>query len=128
MERIYFDYAATTPMDPEVLREMEPYFGRYFGNAASAHSFGREAKKAVEESRQMVADAIGAKPEEVVFTSGGTESNNHVIFGIARTLKSRGNHMIISSIEHHSVTEAVSLLETEGFKIRRVGVDKTGIV
>ena len=83
MERIYLDYAATTPCDPRVVEAMRPYFSEKFGNPSSIHSFGQEAKKGLEDARQILADFLGAKPEEIVFTSGGTESNNFAIFGIA---------------------------------------------
>lgn len=128
MEKIYLDYAATTPTDPEAVKAMEPYFFERFGNASSPHSFGREAKKAVDEARHVLADFIGAQDEEVIFTSGGTESNNTVIFGAAHALRSKGSHIITSKIEHHSVLEAVHRLEKEGFKITFVNADKTGLV
>ena len=128
MEKIYLDYAATTPTDPDVVRAMEPFFYEKFGNASSPHAFGQEAKRAIEDARETVAHFIGAKPEEIIFTSGGTESNNHVIFGIARSMRSNGNHIIISSIEHHSVKEVVACLEKEGYKVTPIKVDRMGIV
>ena len=126
--RIYLDYAATTPTDPEVIKAMEPYFFSVFGNAASAHSFGQEAKKSLEDSRQTLANFLGAKPEEIFFTSGGTESNNHAIFGIAHVLCGKGKHLIISKVEHHSVIDAARHLEKEGYQISYMGVDKDGLI
>ena len=102
MDKIYLDYAATAPTDPEVVKTMTPYFFEKFGNASSPHAIGQEAKKAVEDSRQILAGFIGAKPEEIIFTSGGTESNNHAIFGVAHALRSKGSHIIVSKIEHQS--------------------------
>ncbi|MDP1852862.1 MAG: cysteine desulfurase NifS [Candidatus Omnitrophota bacterium] len=128
MERIYLDYAATTPVDPEVLRAMQPYFTDIFGNASSIHSFGQEARKGMEAARETLASFLGAKAEEVVFTSGGTESNNAVIFGVANALKNKGNHIITSSIEHHAVLEPCKFLEKQGYKVTYLKVDKTGLV
>ncbi len=127
-KRIYLDYAATTPTDPEVIRTMEPYFYQSFGNPSSPHAVGRGSKKAVEEARGILADFIEARSEEVVFTSGGTESNNHAIMGAVRSLKARGNHIIVSKIEHHSVLEPVLYLEKEGFEITFLEVDSSGRV
>lgn len=128
MKPIYFDYASTTPTDPEVVRAMEPYFFEVFGNPSSPHTLGRNAKKAIEGSRETLARFIGAKPEEIVFTSGGTESNNHALIGVARSLKNRGNHLIVSRIEHHSVLEPAGFLEKEGFRVTYLEVDKMGVV
>lgn len=128
MKKIYFDYASTAPVDPEVVKAMEPYFFEKFGNPSSPHSVGRESQKDLENARQTTAEFLGAKPEEIVFTSGGSESNNHAILGIARSLKERGNHLILSKIEHHSVLEPALSLQKEGFKITRVPVDPEGIV
>ena len=128
MKKIYLDYAATTPMDPEVLKAMEPFFFDKFGNASSIHSFGQDAKKGIEDARQSLATFIGAKPEEIIFTSGGTESNNQVIFGSAYALEKKGNHIIISAIEHHAVSEPCKVLERRGFKVSVVKVDKFGLV
>jgi cysteine desulfurase len=128
MKRIYLDYAATTPTDPEVLKAMEPYFFDKFGNASSIHTFGQEAKKAVEDSRQILATFLGADPSEIVFTSGGTESNNFAVKGIAYALEKKGNHIITSSIEHHAVGEPCKFLENRGFKVTYVGVDRYGLV
>ncbi len=128
MKKIYFDYASTTPVDPDVIKAMEPYFFEKFGNPSSPHSVGRESQKALENARQTTAEFLGAKVEEIVFTSGGSESNNHSILGIARGLKERGNHLILSNIEHHSVLEPALSLQKEGFKVTCVPVDQKGIV
>jgi len=128
MKRIYLDYAATTPTDPEVVRAMQPYFIEIFGNPSSIHYFGREAKKALEDSRLILAEFIGAKPEEIIFTSGGTESDNYALLGVASSLEKKGNHIITSSIEHHAITEPAKSLEKRGYKLTYLKVDKTGLV
>ncbi|MBM3245044.1 MAG: cysteine desulfurase NifS [Candidatus Omnitrophica bacterium] len=128
MRKVYLDYAATTPTDPEVIKAMEPYFFEKFGNPSSIHSFGQEAKKALEDSRETTAGFLGAKPEEIIFTSGGTESNNYAIFGVAAAMQNKGNHIITSSIEHHAVLEPAKALEEKGFQITYLKVDKYGIV
>lgn len=128
MKRIYLDYAATTPADPVAVKAMLPYFSEQFGNASSMHSFGREAKAAIEGAREKVASLLGASPEEIIFTSGGTESNNFVIKGAAYIGEKKGNHIITSSIEHHAVIEPCKFLEKKGFKVTRVPVDKYGLV
>lgn len=128
MNRVYFDYAATTPTDPEVLNAMKPFFFEKFGNATSPHAIGREAQKALEDAREGLAKFLGIRPEEVFFTSGATESNNQAIFGLARALKEKGNHIIVSSIEHHSVLEPVHFLSQEGFNITALKVNEEGVV
>ncbi|MBM3243907.1 MAG: cysteine desulfurase NifS [Candidatus Omnitrophica bacterium] len=128
MKRIYLDYAATAPCDPKVLEAMELFFFDKPGNASSMHSYGQEAKKAVEDSREELASFINAQPQEIIFTSGGTESNNNVLLGVAESLKEKGNHIITSSIEHHAVSEPCSYLEKSGFEITYIGVDKDGLV
>lgn len=128
MKRIYLDYAATTPTDPEVIKAMEPFFFKEFGNPSSIHSFGQEAKHAIEDARQVLSSFLGAKPEEIVFTSGGTEANNFAIEGAAYALEGKGRHIITSNIEHHAVTEPCKFLEKRGFKITYVPVDKEGLV
>jgi len=128
MKRIYLDYAATTPTDPQVLKAMEPYFFEKFGNPSSIHTEGQEAKQAIEEAREKLASSLGAKPEEIIFTSGGTESNNFAIKGVAYAQENKGNHIIITAIEHHAVTEPCKFLEKKGFKVTYVGVDKYGLV
>lgn len=127
-KRIYLDYAATTPTDPEVVAAMKPYFSEFFGNPSSLHSFGQEAKRAMDEARERIAGFIGASAEEIVFSSGGSESNNTALKGIAYANKSKGNQIIISAIEHHSVSEPASFLKKESFEIILVPVDKMGIV
>ncbi len=128
MRRIYLDYAATTPTDPEVVKAMLPYFGDSFANPSSAHSFGQEAREAIEAARNNVASILGANPAEIVFTSGGTESDNFAIKGIAYANRNRGNHIITSSIEHHAVTEPCHFLEKQGFDVTLLPVDRDGRV
>lgn len=128
MERIYLDYAATTPCDEQVVEAMRPYFTEKFGNPSSIHSFGQEAKKGMEDSRQVLADFLGAKPEEIIFTSGGTESDNLVIFGVSGAQEKKGNHIITSNIEHHAVIEPCKALEKKGYNVTYVKVDKDGII
>ena len=122
------DYAATTPVDPRVVRAMLPYFTKKFGNTMSLHSFGQEVKQALEESREVVANLIKAKPNEIIFTSSATESNNLALKGVAFANREKGNHIIISQIEHPCVIESAKWLETQGFKITRLPVDKYGLI
>ncbi|MDO8601201.1 MAG: cysteine desulfurase NifS [bacterium] len=128
MKNIYLDYAATTPVDPRVVKAMLPWFTEKFGNTMSLHGFGQEAKVALEESREQVASLIGAKPNEIIFTGSATESNNTALKGIALANKNKGSHIIISSIEHPCIVESACWLELQGFKITRLPVDKYGIV
>jgi len=128
MKRIYMDHAATTPTDIEVVREMEPYFTQKYGNPNSVHSFGQEAREAVEEARKKVAHLIGANPSEIIFTSGGTESDNYAIKGIAWANQKKGNHIITSQIEHHAVLHSCHFLEKHGFKVTYLPVDKYGLI
>ncbi len=128
MKRIYLDYAATTPCDPEVIKAMEPYFFEKFGNASSIYSFGQEAKKAVEDARESLASFLGARQEEIIFTSGGTESNNFVLQGVASALEKKGSHIITTAIEHHSISEPLKFLEKKGFEVTLVNVDKYGLI
>lgn len=129
MQRIYFDYASTTPVDPEVVKAMTPYFHEKFGNVSSSHAFGREAQKGLEEARECLASFINAKSEEIVFNSGATESNNHAILGVAHAHRDKGKHLIVSSIEHHSVLESVEYLEKEeGYEVTYLKVDQDGLV
>ena len=128
MQKMYFDYASTTPTDPHVVLAMAPYWAEQFGNPSSPHSFGREAKKVLEDARETLARFIGAKPEEIVFTSGASESNNYAILGVAQSLKAKGNHIVVSPVDHHSVLKPISFLEKEGFKVTYLPVDKTGRV
>ena len=127
-KRIYLDYAATTPVDPEVVKAMLPFFSKKFGNTMSLNSFGQEAKVVLEESREKVADLIKAKSTEMIFTSSATESNNLVLKGVASTNKDKGKHIIISSIEHPCIMESAKWLEKQGFKISKLKVDKYGLV
>lgn len=126
MEKIYLDHASTTPADERVTMAMLPYFTQKFGNASSPHSFGLEAQKALEDSRETLAEFIGAAREEIVFTSGGTEANNLALIGAARKLKPQGNHIIVSQIEHPSVLETAQYLEKEGFRVTYLSVDREG--
>jgi cysteine desulfurase len=128
MKRIYLDYAATAPADPEVLKSMEPYFFEKFGNPSSIHYFGQEAKKAIEDSREITARVLGASPDEIIFNSGGTEADNTAVIETAFTLAEKGNHIITSAIEHHAVLEPAKFLEKKGFKVTYLGVDKDGLV
>ncbi|MDO8580389.1 MAG: cysteine desulfurase family protein, partial [Candidatus Omnitrophota bacterium] len=128
MKKIYFDYASTSPVDPLVIKAMEPYFSQAFGNPSSPHALGREANKALEESREKVARLIGAVPEEIIFNSGATEGNNHVLEEIIPSLKREANHVIVSSIEHHSVLEPIESLRAKGFNITFCPVDPEGLV
>src|SRR5215510_7990249 len=100
---IYFDYNATTPLDPQVLEAMLPYFGEVYGNPSSVHHVGREARALLDEARDRASKVFGCKPSEVIFTSGGTEADNMAIFGTARMLRDKGKHIITSAIEHHAV-------------------------
>ena len=126
MKRIYLDYAATTPPDPEVVRAMLPFFNDVFGNPSATCSYGQEAKDAIEDARGKVAGLIGAQSEEIIFTSGGTEADNFAITGIAYANEHKGNHIITSSIEHHAVLEVCALLQTRGFRVTYLPVDKYG--
>jgi cysteine desulfurase len=128
MRRIYLDHAATTPTRPEVVKAMLPFFTDAFGNPSSIHSQGQEAKGAVEEARIKVAELIGARSEEIVFTSGGTEADNFALKGIAYANEHKGNHIITTSIEHHAVLEACKFLGRRGFRITYLPVDKYGLV
>ena len=125
---VYLDYAATTPMDPEVREAMLPYFHEIYGNPSSVHAFGQLAKHAVEEARGIIASFIGARPEEIVFTSGGTESNNFALKGVAGASRKRGNHIIASRIEHPAVLEPCRFLEERGFCVTWLPADEEGLI
>ena len=125
---IYMDHSATSPVDPEVFEAMKPYFIDSFGNASTLYSLGREGKKAMESAREEVASIIGAEPKEIIFTSGGTESDNIAILGTAYKLKNKGNHIITSDIEHPAVDETCKYLEKNGFNVTYLPVYKDGIV
>jgi cysteine desulfurase len=128
MKQIYLDYAATTPADPEVVRAMLPYFDAIYANASSEHSAGLRAREAVEAARSAIASFMGALPEEIIFTSGGTEGNNHAVRGLASFLKAKGKHIITTQIEHPSIAMPCRLLEKDGFSITYLPVDRFGLV
>ncbi|KXZ16625.1 cysteine desulfurase NifS [Bacillus nakamurai] len=117
MERIYLDHAATSPMDERVLEKMKPHFFGSFGNPSSIHSFGRESRKWVDEARAEIAREIGAKEQEIIFTSGGTEADNLAILGTAAARTDKGKHIITTAIEHHAVLHACEKLEEDGFEV-----------
>lgn len=128
MRRIYLDHAATTPARPEVVKAMSPYFADSFGNPSSVHSYGQQARTALEEARAKVAELIGARSEEIVFTSGGTEADNYALKGVAYANQQRGNHIITTSVEHHAVLEVCKFLERGGFTVTYLPVDRYGLV
>lgn len=126
---IYLDHAATTPVDPRVLKAMRPYFTAKFGNPSSLHSFGQKAAEGVEKAREQVADFLGCRPEEIIFTSGATESDNLAIQGLAKAMKVKGGRKIITTaIEHPAVKETVQALEKEGYEIAELPVDSRGLL
>jgi cysteine desulfurase len=127
-KRIFFDNASTTRIDDQVFKEMESYFRENYGNPSSLHDFGELAKSAVESARKKVANLIGASAEEIYFTSCGTESNNLALWGLARALKGKGNHIISSVIEHHSVLNPLKEMKKNGWNISLVPVDKCGLI
>ena len=127
-DRIYLDYAATTPVSEDVMRAMAPYFRETFGNPSSIHGTGREAHRAVDAARKQVADAIGATPREIFFTSGGSESDNWALCGAAFAQRGRGNHIITTAIEHHAVLNTCRWLEKQGFRVTYLPVDACGRV
>ncbi|WP_300345082.1 cysteine desulfurase family protein [Fusobacterium sp.] len=126
--KIYLDNNATTRLDDEVFESMIPFFKEEYGNAFSLHLFGQETGKAVAEARKKVADVLGVLPEEIIFTASGTESDNLAIRGIARAYKNRGKHIIVSAIEHPGVRNTCKDLESEGYEVTVIGVDKNGVV
>jgi len=129
MKRVYLDNNATTRLRQEVFDAMTPWLTEHFGNASSIHQFGRVARKAIDEAREKVRGLISAKSaDEIIFTSGGTESDNFAIKGVAHALRSKGNHIITSSIEHHAVLNTCKFLEKEGFQVTYLPVDGQGIV
>jgi cysteine desulfurase len=125
---IYLDHAATTPVDPLVLEAMLPYFSRSYGNASSIYTLGREAREALDASREAVAEVLVCRPSEVIFTSGGSESDNTALKGVAFAARQAGNHIITSSIEHHAVLHACQYLEKFGFEVTYLPVDRYGMV
>ena len=128
MKRIYLDYAATTPMHPEVEKAMHPYFSEKFGNASSIYSFGQEAKEAMDNARNRIATFLGANNEEIVFTSGGTESDNFALKGIAFANQNKGNHVIVSSIEHHAIIETCKFIKKIGFEVSYIKAGGNGLI
>ncbi len=128
MERIYLDHAATSPMHPKVIERMSEAMGTMFGNPSSIHSFGREARRKLDEARQTIASSIGAKANEIIFTSGGTEADNMAILGAVEASSHKGRHIITSSIEHHAVLHACMRLEKLGFDVTYLPVDEEGRV
>lgn len=127
-KRTYMDHAATTYTNKEVLNEMLPFFTDYFGNPSSIHQFGREVKKNIDIARNRVAKAIGALPEEIYFTAGGSEADNLAIKGVAFANKTKGNHIITSKIEHPAVIHTCEYLEKEGFEVTYLDVDQYGMI
>ena len=125
---IYMDHAGTTPLDHRVLEEMMPYFSERFGNPSSIHVMGQEARRAMDDAREKVSAVLGCRTSEVVFTSGGTESDNAAIKGAAAALQGTGNHIITSSIEHHAVLHTCQYLESMGFEVTYLSVDRYGLV
>ncbi|MDA0263728.1 MAG: aminotransferase class V-fold PLP-dependent enzyme [Chloroflexi bacterium] len=125
---VYLDNAGTTSLDPQVLEAMLPYFTQHFGNPSSLHSVGQEARYALDEARERVAGVLKCRPREVVFTGGGTESDNSAIHGVATALQETGNHIITSSVEHHAVLHACQNLESQGFEVTYLPVDPDGMV
>jgi cysteine desulfurase len=128
IRRVYLDHSATTPVRAEVMSAMMPYFAGVFGNASSVHRWGREARAGLEDARAKVASLIGANPQEIIFTSGGTEGDNLAIRGTAYLKRSKGNHIITSAIEHHAVLHTCEALEKQGFTVTYVPVDKYGMI
>jgi cysteine desulfurase NifS/selenium donor protein len=128
MDPIYIDYNATTPIDPRVAEAMQPFLTKHFGNPSSSHVFGVTAKKAVERARKQVADLLGCEVYEVIFTSGGSEANNHAIKGVALAYREKGNHIITSAVEHPAVTEVCRYIEEHGYDVTYLPVDEHGLV
>lgn len=128
MRRVYFDYNATTPVDPAVLDAMLPFFTEGYGNASSIHSAGQHARAGVEAARASVAELIGAKPSEIVFTSGGTEADNLAVLGFVAAMRREKKHVICSPIEHHAVLNAVEALEKQGIEVTWLPVSSDGVV
>ena len=128
MRRIYMDHGATTPPHAAVIEAMMPYFQQHYGNPSSVHSFGREARRALDESREKTALNLGAAPDEIIFTSGGTEANNLAIQGVVEALASKGRHLITSAVEHHAVLDTVNILAKKGCELTVLPVDRCGMV
>ncbi|OAO77046.1 cysteine desulfurase family protein [Anoxybacillus flavithermus] len=128
MERIYLDHAATSPVHPQVVEAMIPYMTTYFGNPSSIHSFGRESRRALDEAREAIAKTIGAKANEIIFTSGGTEADNLAIIGVAMANREKGRHIITTCVEHHAVLNTCKYLQKQGFDVTYLPVDEHGII
>jgi cysteine desulfurase len=128
VRRVYLDHSATTPVDPEVAELIMTYYTSKFGNPSSIHAFGREAKKGLEDARQQIATLIGAQPEEIVFTSGGTEADNMALIGAALANQKKGNHIITSAVEHHAILDTCKYLEKQGFRLTILPVDEDGLL
>lgn len=128
ISEIYLDNAATTRVASEVIQEMQPYFNEYYGNPSSIYSFGRKSKKAIEDARKIVADFIGAQPDEIYFTGGGSESDNWALKATAFALREKGKHIITTTIEHHAIMNTCNYLESLGFDITYISVDEKGFV
>ena len=128
MKRIYLDNAATTALSPKVLEAMMPYLTEIYGNASSPHWFGQEARRGVEAAREKLAGALGADPSEIVFTGGGTESDNAALFGAVEKYKKKGNHVITTNVEHHAILHACEALEKKGYAVTCLPVDEYGLV
>lgn len=126
--KYYFDYAATTPLEPRMLKIMSPYFTERFGNPASIHGVGREAKKAIENALGKISKVLNCSPREFIFTGTATEADNLAIFGVAKANKAAGNKIIVSAVEHKAVLAPCNTLAEEGFKIAKLKVDKTGLI
>ncbi|MFC1967108.1 cysteine desulfurase NifS [Chloroflexota bacterium] len=128
MKRIYLDYAATTPTHPEVVQAMLPYFTEFYGNPSGIHALAQQARVAIEEVRSRLASFLNARADEIIFTSGGTESDNTAIKGVALANEDRGNHIITSAVEHHAVLKTCEFLEQRGFSVTYLPVDENGTV
>ncbi|MBB5354638.1 cysteine desulfurase [Anoxybacillus mongoliensis] len=128
MERTYLDHAATSPVHPQVVEAMIPYMTTYFGNPSSIHSFGRESRRALDEARETIAKTVGAKANEIIFTSGGTEADNLAIIGVAMANREKGRHIITTSVEHHAVLNTCKYLQKQGFDVTYLPVDEHGMI
>ncbi len=128
MRRVYLDHNATTPVHPEVYEAMQPFFQNHFGNSSSIHWAGREVRKYVEEARQKVAELLHAAPEEIIFTGGGTESDNMAIKGVAYSWREKGNHIITTQVEHHAVLHTCQFMERMGYEVTYLPVDNYGLI
>lgn len=128
LERIYLDHAATSPVHPQVVEAMIPYMTTYFGNPSSIHSFGRESRRALDEARETIAKTVGAKANEIIFTSGGTEADNLAIIGVAMANREKGRHIITTSVEHHAVLNTCKFLQKQGFDVTYLPVDEHGMI